>query len=79
MATLEYLQPRLRQLKLSDMRDAIEARVEEARARGLDPLEFLTLLIDDELARRDTEGVGRRIHKARFDARANVCATFARH
>ncbi len=49
------------------MRDAIEARVEEARARGLDPLEFLTLLIDDELARRDTEGVARRIHKARFD------------
>jgi len=67
MATLEYLQPRLRQLKLSGMRDAIEARVEEARARGLDPLEFLTLLIDDELARRDTEGVERRIHKARFD------------
>ncbi len=67
MATLEYLQPRLRQLKLSGMRDAIEARVEEARARALDPLEFLTLLIDDELARRDTEGVERRIRKARFD------------
>jgi len=67
MATLEDLQPRLRQLKLSGMRDAIEARVEEARARGLDPLEFLTLLIDDELARRDTEGVERRIHRAHFD------------
>jgi len=67
MATLEYLQPRLRQLKLSGMRDAIEARVEEARTRGLDPLDFLTLLIEDELGRREVEGVDRRIHRARFD------------
>ena len=67
MTTLAYLQPRLRQLKLSGMRDAIEARVEEARARTLDPLEFLALLLDDELTRREAEGVERRIRQARFD------------
>jgi len=67
MATLAYLQPRLRQLKLSGMRDAIEARVEEARARTLDPLEFLALLLDDELTRREVEGVARRIRQAHFD------------
>ncbi len=67
MATLDYLQPRLRQLKLSGMRDAIEARVEEARARALDPLEFLALLLDDELTRREVEGVERRIRQAHFD------------
>jgi len=67
MTTLAYLQPRLRQLKLSGMRDAIEARVEEARARTLDPLEFLALLLDDELTRREVEGVERRIRQAHFD------------
>lgn len=67
MTTLAYLQPRLRQLKLSGMRDAIEARAEEARARTLDPLEFLALLLDDELTRREVEGVERRIRQAHFD------------
>ena len=67
MITLDALQPRLRQLKLSGMRDAIEPRAEEARARGLDPVEFLAVLLDDELARRDADGLDRRIRKARFD------------
>jgi DNA replication protein DnaC len=67
MLTLDTLQPRLRQLKLSGMRDAISARVEEARARGLDPLEFLALLLDDEVLRREADGVARRIHQAHFE------------
>jgi DNA replication protein DnaC len=67
MITLDALQPRLRQLKLSGMRDAIAARAEEARARQFDPLEFLALLLDDELARRAADGVARRIRQARFD------------
>jgi len=70
MATLDTLQPRLRRLKLSGMLDAIAARTEEARAARLDPVDFLLLLLDDELTRRDAEGVARRIHKARFD---DVC------
>lgn len=70
MVTLEPLLPRLRQLKLSGMRDAIAARTEEARAKGLDPLEFLALLVDDELARREGEAVQRRIRAARFE---DVC------
>jgi CheY-like chemotaxis protein len=67
MITLDALQPRLRHLKLSGMRDAIGPRAEEARTRGLDPLEFLALLLDDELARREADGLARRIRKARFD------------
>jgi DNA replication protein DnaC len=67
MITLAALQPRLRQLKLSGMREAIAARVEEARTRRLDPLEFLALLLDDEVARREADGVARRIRQARFD------------
>ena len=67
MLTIETLQPRLRQLKLSGMGDAIGPRAEEARARQLDPLEFLLLLLDDELARREADGVTRRIRAARFE------------
>ena len=67
MITLDTLLPRLRQLKLSGMGDAIGARAAEARTRQLDPLEFLLLLLDDELARRDADGVARRIRAARFE------------
>jgi DNA replication protein DnaC len=67
MITLDTLQPRLRQLKLSGMRDAIAARAEEARSKDLDPVEFLALLLDDELARREAEGLARRIRQARFE------------
>ncbi len=72
MTTLEVLLPRLRQLKLSGMRDAIPARAEEARTRALDPLDFLLLLLDDELARREAESVGRRIRAARFDDQCDL-------
>jgi hypothetical protein len=71
VVTLDLLQPRLRQLKLSGMRDSIAARAEEARARGLDPLEFVQLLVDDELARREGDAVHRRIRQARFE---DACA-----
>lgn len=67
MVTLDTLRARLRHLKLSGMQDAIAARVEEARARQLDPLEFLLLLLDDEVARRGVEGVARRIRQAHFE------------
>ncbi len=67
MATLETLRPRLRRLNLSGMLDAIAVRTEEARAAPLDPIDFLLVLLDDELARRDAEAVARRIHRARFE------------
>ncbi len=67
MVTLDTLQARLRQLKLSGIGAVLGPRVEEARARQLDPLEFLHLLLEDEAARRETESVTRRIRAARFD------------
>jgi DNA replication protein DnaC len=68
MATLDMLQPRLRQIKLSGMHDAIAARMEEARLRQLDPLDFLLLLLEDEIARREVEGIARRIRQVQFEA-----------
>ena len=67
MATLETVSQRLRQLRLSGMRAAIAARVEQARASGLDPLEVVQLLLDDEVLRREHESVARRIQRARFE------------
>jgi len=67
MVTLDTLRPRLRQLKLSGMSEAIGPRAEEARQRGLDPLDFLLLLLDDELARREADNGARRIRAARFE------------
>jgi len=67
MVTLDTLAPRLRQLRLSGMRAGIAARAEEARTRQLDPVEFLLLLLDDELARREADGVSRTIARARFE------------
>jgi hypothetical protein len=57
----------LRQLRLSGMREAIVARVAEARARGLDPLELVQLLLDDAVLRREHESVARRVGRARFE------------
>lgn len=68
--TLEALLPRLRQLRLSGLRHSLLTRTQEARSRGLDPLEFLRLLLDDELARREAERVTRAIARAHFE---DVC------
>jgi DNA replication protein DnaC len=70
MATRETRTPALRRLKRSGMLDAIPARA-AARAPARDPLDFLLLLLEDELARREAEGVARRIRWARFE---DICA-----
>jgi DNA replication protein DnaC len=62
------LGPVLRQLGLSGMLDTIEARLAEARAGTLGHAEFLQVLCEDELARRDAAKITRRIRAARFPA-----------
>lgn len=46
------LAPKLRQLRLSGMLDTLDVRVAQAVDQHLAPLEFLALLLDDELERR---------------------------
>jgi DNA replication protein DnaC len=67
MITLETLRPRLRQLKLSGLQATLATRADEARSCNLDPLAFLALLLDDELARREGDRVARRIRASRFE------------
>ena len=62
------LAPVLKALGLSGMLGTIEARLAEARAGTLGHAEFLQVLCEDELARRDAAKVTRRIRAARFPA-----------
>jgi DNA replication protein DnaC len=70
------LLPKLRQLKLSGMVLTLDTRATQALERQLSPTEFLALLLDDELERRNQQSLARRLklsgcdeHKtlARFD------------
>ncbi len=55
------LQPKLRQLKLSGMLQSLELRAAQAMERQLNPVEFLALLLDDELERRSQQRLARRL------------------
>jgi DNA replication protein DnaC len=66
------LAPVLRSLSLSGILDTLEARLAEARAGTLGHAEFLQVLLEDELARRDGQKVARRIRAAHFDAEATL-------
>ena len=43
------IQYTLRQLRLSGLANSLELRLQEARSNNLDPLEFLELVLQDEL------------------------------
>jgi len=49
------LYPKLRQLKLSGILNTLDVRVSQAVDQQLAPLEFLALLLDDELERRSQQ------------------------
>ena len=49
------LLPKLRRLKLSGILQTLDVRAAQATERQLSPLEFLALLLDDELERRDQQ------------------------
>lgn len=55
------LMPKLRQLKLSGMLQTLDLRAEQAQERQLSPVEFLALLLDDELERRSQQRLTRRL------------------
>lgn len=55
------LLPKLRQLKLSAMVQTLDVRAAQAQERGLTPVEFLALLLDDELDRRNQSRMARRL------------------
>lgn len=54
----------LRHLRLSGMAEALPLRVEQAKSGPLDPVEFLELLVGDELTRRADRLFTRRLKQA---------------
>ncbi|MCU0636786.1 MAG: ATP-binding protein, partial [Gemmatimonadaceae bacterium] len=56
----------LRKLRLSGMADVLDARLRHAQADRLPPLDFLAMLVSDELQRRQDRLLDRRRTQARF-------------
>jgi DNA replication protein DnaC len=57
----------LRALKLSGMLETLDARLTQGRNGELGHIEFLQVLCHDELTRRETQAIARRIRRARFE------------
>ncbi len=77
MTPMPQLEPLLKQLRLSGILDSLEARNRQAIDTQLAYTDFLTLLVQDEVARRDQRQFAQRLRKAqvvgdktleRFDA-----------
>jgi hypothetical protein len=64
--TNEELDRALRQLRLGGMADVLAIRAQQARAENLRPLDFLGMLVHDELQRRRDRLVSRRVKNAGF-------------
>jgi DNA replication protein DnaC len=71
---LHPLVPKLRQLRMSGMAQTLEVRASEAVQQNLSPVEFLALLLDDELERRGQQRLARRLAQSGCDDQK----TFAR-
>jgi DNA replication protein DnaC len=66
------LEDALRQLRLFGMLDTLGPRLAQATAGELGHVELLGALCQDEAARRDAAGLGRRLKAARFEQTATV-------
>ena len=61
------LLPKLKALRLSGMLHTLDTRAAQAAERGLTPTEFLAILLDDELERRDQTRLSRLVAEAGID------------
>lgn len=61
------LLPKLRQLKLGGMLQTLDVRATQATQQHLTPVEFLALLLDDELERRGQQRLARRLAQSGCD------------
>ena len=68
------LLPKLRQLRLSAMVLTLDVRAAQAAERQLTPIEFLALLLDDELERRSQTRLARHFTQSGCDSQPKVPA-----
>jgi DNA replication protein DnaC len=62
----DTLQSTLRQLRLSGLAETLDVRLQEALGHNLNHLEFLELILQDELFVRDERQINRRVKAAAF-------------
>ncbi|HUT57581.1 MAG TPA: IS21-like element helper ATPase IstB [Phycisphaerae bacterium] len=62
----EALRTTLRKLRLSGLADSLDVRLQEAAGNSLNHLEFLELILQDELRVRQDRQIGRRVRAAAF-------------
>jgi DNA replication protein DnaC len=62
----------LRALKLSGMLETLSARLAQAQAGELGHLDFLQVLCQDEIARRESMAMHRRLRRAHFDQQVTL-------
>ncbi|MEK7848152.1 MAG: ATP-binding protein [Chloroflexota bacterium] len=67
MTKVHHLESKLKALKLGGMLDTLELRLDQATKDRLGYVEFLELLLEDELQRRANKSLAARIQKARFE------------
>ncbi len=72
MTRAHQLEASLGALRLSGMLDTLEARLGQARAGELGHLEFLQVLCEDEITRREAAALERRLRAARFESTATM-------
>ena len=61
------LETKLKLLKLGGMLHTLELRRSQAEEQPLGHVEFLALLLDDEIDRRQSKMLAQRLHRARFE------------
>jgi DNA replication protein DnaC len=66
------LEQSLKTLALSGMLDSLEVRLAQCHAGELGHLEFLQVLCEDEIARREAAAIERRLRTARFEFAATL-------
>ena len=62
----DSLQTTLRQLRLSGLAQTLDVRLQEAASHNLSHVEFLELILQDELLVRDERQINRRVKGAAF-------------
>src|SRR3954469_8195744 len=66
------LRESLKTLRLSGMLETLDARLAQAHAGELGHLDFLQVLCQDEISRRESMSLARRIRRARFETEATL-------
>jgi DNA replication protein DnaC len=62
----------LRTLRLSGMLDSLEVRNRQALQEHMAPIDFLTLLLSDEIARREQQRLSARLRRAAFHSAKTI-------